>query len=220
MIKWGPGESARRRLLIVGEIAIHRDGVAFSLERTGDFVTVGRVAGADSVAAAEALRPDAILLDTSWPDALTTAGRLRGSGHPAPVIGFGIGCDEVAVRACAEAGLVGFVCRNATIEELSATVSYALLGEVRCSPRLAALLCDRAATLSRPAPPPVATPLSRREEQVAGLIAAGLSNKEIALALGIGPETVKNHVHNLLEKMQVARRGAVGARLLTADNIT
>lgn len=80
--------------------------------------------------------------------------------------------------------------------------------------RVAALLCQRVASLAGGgAGAEEASPLTRREGQIAELVADGLSNKEIAIELRIGPTTVKNHIHNILEKLGVPRRGAVGSRL-------
>ena len=128
------------------------------------------------------------------------------------IVGFGLGDEAADALACAEAGLVGFVGREGTIDDLAAALAAALAGEVRCSPRVAALLCGRVATLARGRAAP-AGGLTSREREVAELVSEGLSNKQIALRLGIGPATVKNHVHAVLEKLHVARRGAIGRGL-------
>jgi DNA-binding NarL/FixJ family response regulator len=94
-------------------------------------------------------------------------------------------------------------------------VERALAGEVGCSPRMAALLCARVSALAGNSAM-TETSLTRREHQIAELVADGLSNKEIASELRIGPATVKNHIHTILEKLCVPRRGAIGSRLPTA----
>ena len=80
-------------------------------------------------------------------------------------------------------------------------------GEMLCSPRLAATLLHRVATLAqeRHSPGPLDS-LTVRERQIVDLLGDGLSNKEIARGLQIEVTTVKNHVHHILEKLQVARR--------------
>jgi DNA-binding NarL/FixJ family response regulator len=101
--------------------------------------------------------------------------------------------------------------------------------ELPCSPRAAASLYRRVAALSRGDPDPVGVetghgnangsghvrvvPLSRRELQIAHLIDCGLTNKQIGRELGIEAATVKNHVHNLCEKLDVHRRGEAAARI-------
>ncbi len=199
-------------MLVVSDVLLYREGVAQGLARLGGFA---EVAGSDlrgAAAALEQVSPDAILLDAGAAATLDLVTRLRTPGSGVPIVGFGI-ADERAALACIEAGLIGIVGRDASLAELATTIDGALAGEVRCSPQLVARLCERVATLSRARSPANDAPLTRREGQVAELIAQGLSNKEIALALGIGPATVKNHVHNILEKLNVARRGAIGVRL-------
>jgi DNA-binding NarL/FixJ family response regulator len=83
----------------------------------------------------------------------------------------------------------------------------ALKGELRCSPRTAALLFSRLATLSAERPTEDAvTVLTPREREIAVLIACNLTNKEIARRLRLCPATVKNHVHNILQKLNIHRR--------------
>jgi two-component system, NarL family, nitrate/nitrite response regulator NarL len=89
-------------------------------------------------------------------------------------------------------------------------VRRARAGELGCSPQLAALMCRRLAVL---AGRPAGSALSPRERQVARLVADGLSNKEIAQKLAIGPATVKNHVHNILDKLALRRRSAIAGQL-------
>jgi DNA-binding NarL/FixJ family response regulator len=87
-----------------------------------------------------------------------------------------------------------------------------------CSPRVAALLFNRMATLSNGSVTDFAdAPLTRREREIATLIARNLPNKEIARQLRLGPTTVKNHVHNILQKLNIHRRGDV-ARLQLHQN--
>ena len=98
------------------------------------------------------------------------------------------------------------------MEELLRTLRTASQGEVHCSPRIARLLVRRVAALTGSGPQPGENlPLTRRQRDIAALIERGASNKEIAIRLGIEVATVKNHVHDLLRKLQVNRRGEVAA---------
>lgn len=208
---WSERASAPRpRVLVVSDLLLCREGVAGGLERSGVLAVAGTAAVADAESHVT-VPPEAVLLDVSSAGALALAVRLRRGAPAVPIVGFGLG--EGDALACAEAGLMGFVGREGTIEELVAATLAALSGEVRCSGQLAALLCDRVAALARSGSTPAAQPLTGREREVAELVSDGLSNKQIALRLGIGPATVKNHVHAVLEKLQVARRGAVGRGL-------
>ncbi len=202
------------RVLVVSDVLLYREGVASGLASAGMLLVVGAAGGHEALVAMTSDPADAVVIDASTPDILGVARLLRLTWPRVPVIGFGIGNDATGL-ACAEAGLTGFVGRDGTLAELAVAVERALAGEVGCSPHFAALLCQRVATLacgggnSADAP----SPLTRRERQIAELVADGLSNKEIAIELRIGPATVKNHIHNILEKLDVPRRGAIGSRL-------
>jgi DNA-binding NarL/FixJ family response regulator len=201
-------------VLVVSDLLLCREGVASGLRSKGMLAVLEAVSLANAESALAAARPDAVLLDMSSPLALALAARLRAAAPGVPVVGFGLGDQAADALACAEAGLVGFVGREGTVDELAGAVLAALAGEVRCSPQVAALLCDRVAALARARPAQPAA-LTGREREVADLVCDGLSNKEIALRLGIGPATVKNHVHSVLDKLNIARRGAIARRLQT-----
>ena len=199
------------RVLVVSDVLLYREGVARGLAQLGRLSIVDALAGVDAVTRVVSITVDAILLDASIPESLVVARQLRAARPELPVIGFGIGCAATSV-ACAEAGLIGFVGRDGTLAELEQAVEQAIAGEVGCAPQLVAMLCRRVAALAGTtvqAPPTAA--LTRREREIAALASEGLSNKEIAIELRIGPATVKNHIHNILEKLQIRRRGAIGA---------
>ncbi|NIJ18795.1 DNA-binding NarL/FixJ family response regulator [Sphingomonas naasensis] len=197
------------RVLVVSDVLLYREGVARGLAQLGRMAIVAALSGTEAIGRLESLAVDAILLDASIPEALIVARRLRALRPELPVVGFGIGSAATSV-ACAEAGLIGFVGRDGTLAELEQAIEQAMAGEVGCPPQLVAMLCRRVAALSGT---PVQAPpaLTRREREIAALASEGLSNKEIALELRIGPATVKNHIHNILEKLQIRRRGAIGA---------
>jgi DNA-binding NarL/FixJ family response regulator len=125
--------------------------------------------------------------------------------------------SEDEIVACAEAGAAGFLPRDGGLEELEATVAGAIRGETVCSPQVSAVLLRRLTTLaSGRAPTEDTAHLTPREREVLMLIERGMTNKQIATNLGIEVRTVKNHVHNLLEKLRVRRRGEAAARLRSA----
>ena len=119
-----------------------------------------------------------------------------------------------------QAEIAGYVARNGSKEDLIAAVENAVRGEVLCSPRVAASLFRCLAArlqTTRQRPPEVA--LTSREQDIIALVDRGLSNKEIARQLKIGLPTVKNHVHNILEKLPVGRRGVAAALLREAAHV-
>lgn len=192
------------RVLVVSDVFLYREGLSASLTRAGLDVL-----GAAPAAEAEAQAPgaDVIVLDASVDGALRLARSLGAHGRR-KVIGFGIGDADEEVLACAEAGLAGFVPRDAGAEGLHAAINLAMRNEVCCSPRAAGLIFARLGALASPtAASPAA--LTRRERDVARLMAEGLSNKEIAGELRLGVTTVKNYAHTVLGKYGVRRRSAV-----------
>jgi DNA-binding NarL/FixJ family response regulator len=137
---------------------------------------------------------------------------MRGVIPGLKVIALGIDELESEVIRWAEAGIDGLVSRQASLEDLMATVDSVAQGETLCSPRMTAALLRHVGVLARERGSSRATsPLTAREREIAGLIDEGLSNKEIAQRLCIELATVKNHVHNLLEKLGVRRRGEAAA---------
>jgi two-component system nitrate/nitrite response regulator NarL len=118
------------------------------------------------------------------------------------------------VLGCAEAGVAGYVPREASLEDLVETIGCASRGELRCSPQLGVTLLRQLALRAAGVDDAASrAPLTSREVEIVRLIEHGLSNKEIATRLGIQVATVKNHVHNLLEKLRIHRRAEAADRL-------
>ena len=199
------------RILIVGDIRLYRDGLAEILGRRFD--VVGTAAGADeTLARADALAPDVVLLDLAMASALDTIRALVAAGSPPRVVALAVPDAEREVIDCAEAGVAGFVTREGSIADVTATIESVARGEAIFSPKAAATLLRRVATLAAErAPGPDAGHLTSRELEIVSLIDEGLSNKEIATRLHIELPTVKNHVHNILEKLNVSRRAEAAA---------
>jgi DNA-binding NarL/FixJ family response regulator len=209
----GAATEARPRVLVISDVRLYRDGLVQSLSRhLGDAVLGGADASAASLAEAVALAPDAIILDIAN-GGLNTAKMLALQLPSAKIVAFAVRELDEDVLACAEVGIAGFVPSEGNEEDLIAALNHALRGELRCSPRLAGALFRRLGTLAMQRPPAAIYGLTRRERQILDHLEQGMSNKEIARALRIGHATVKNHVHSILEKLQVRRRGEAAARL-------
>jgi DNA-binding NarL/FixJ family response regulator len=136
-------------------------------------------------------------------------------------VAFGVAETDAEIVALAAAGIAGYVRDDAAAEDVVAVLKSTMRDELLCSPRAAATLCHHVAVLSRDGHggPPAKSPapaLSKRELQIGDLIDRGLSNKQIARQLGIQVTTVKNHVHNIFDKLKVHRRGEAAACLRTA----
>lgn len=196
--------------MIVSDVRLYREGLAQALAAQPELDVVAHMPG-DALRKLDGCHPNIVLADSAI--VRTTELAARAANNGASVVAFAVAeDDEDEVLACAGVGVAGFVARNATMDELLTTLRTASQGEVRCSPRIATLLVRRVAALTRSDVQPAACPrLTRRQRDIVALIDRGLSNKEIATRLGIEVATVKNHVHYLLKKLRVHRRGEAAA---------
>jgi DNA-binding NarL/FixJ family response regulator len=164
-----------------------------------------------AVAVVREQRPDVALIDMRMPDGCDLARALLLAMPELKLVGLGLAETEDNVLAYAGAGFAGYVPREAPLDELIEILRGIARGEVRYSRSITAALLHRlAGAASAPTGRMTLTP---RETEIVRLIDDGLSNREIAQRLAIEPATVKNHVHNLLEKLHVSRRGEAAARL-------
>jgi DNA-binding NarL/FixJ family response regulator len=122
-------------------------------------------------------------------------------------------CDETVLACIEVAGVMGYMTKNRSLDDLFLTIRSVISGEAMCPPRVANLLFSRVSELSRQVASVSSQSvngLTRREQAIVSAIEKGLSNKEIAVQLGIEVSTVKNHVHNILDKLkQHDRQSAV-----------
>jgi two-component system, NarL family, nitrate/nitrite response regulator NarL len=210
-----PVAGARPAVFVVSDVRLYREGLAFSLSRRAELEVVGAAAlGPDALTAIARCRPQAALLDFTTPHAIEWVRQLDHTVPGIKIVAFAVGEIDHELIACAEAGIAGFVTRDGSVDDIVRAVLNAQRGDIDCSPRIAGLLFRHVASLSeakRDSAPRSA--LTRREREIAALVNEGLSNKEIARLLRIGAATVKNHVHNILEKLHVSRRGEAAARL-------
>jgi DNA-binding NarL/FixJ family response regulator len=177
-----------------------------------------RVVGAGALDEAALTRiieadPHILLVDATALRRTDFIHRVRAAVPDALVVACGVSEEREEIIACAEQGAAGYVARDASAEDLVNVVRSVERGELPCSPRIAAMLFRRLATPAQTDRTELGPPLTARERDVIALIDRGLSNKEIAASLGIELATVKNHVHHILEKLDVRRRSAAAARL-------
>jgi two-component system, NarL family, nitrate/nitrite response regulator NarL len=203
------------RVAIIADIRLYREGLAQLLGREQDIEVQGTAADSDAgVAWVTALRPDIALLDMAMLDSAATVRRLAESAPEVKVVALAVPETEPHVLACAEAGIAGYVPRDGSLADLVHTLKSVARGEVVCSPRIAASLLRRVASLAADRRPrPGIRPLTGRELEIVELIDQGSTNKEIAELLSIEVSTVKNHVHNILDKLHLRRRTEVAAWL-------
>jgi two-component system nitrate/nitrite response regulator NarL len=202
------------RLVIVVEVGLYREALARWLERDKRFSVVAvAVSGEDALAALKELEADIALVDTGMPASASTVRALVASEPPVKVVALNLTEVDGDVIAFAEAGAAGYVPREGSMEDLAAVAESVSRDEALCSPGVAATLFRRVASLARERRlDPVEGRLTAREVDVLRLIEEGSSNKEIATTLSIELPTVKNHVHNILQKLRVNRRAEAAAR--------
>lgn len=203
------------RVFVVAEIRLYREGLEHVLGRTERIEVVGTAAGREAVGAAiEATRPDIVLLDMATPESFDVVPDIREIADPPKIVALAVPNAEGDLLACAEAGIAGYVTRDDSLDTMIDAIEAVARGELRCTPRLAAALFERVSALSSSTREPMPEDrLTPREREIVGLIDDGYSNKAIALRLHIELPTVKNHVHNILEKLQVRGRGEAAARI-------
>jgi len=203
------------RVLIAGEIRLYREGLSLHLARQAELEVVGSASTSeDTCRLAAELQPDVVLVDIAMSESLHVVQQLHVAAPTAHVIALTMPEIDDAIIACAEAGVSGFVMRNASLDDLVDSIVAAARGETNVSPRMALTLLRRVGVLAadRAAPTPLAE-LTAREREIVSLINDGHSNKAIAARLNVELATVKNHVHNILEKLRIHRRGEIAARL-------
>jgi len=197
--------------VVASDSRLYRDGLREMLSREVYVAVVDAVDGyAACKAAVRASSVDVVLLDMAMPDSRETSRKLVDQG--VKIVGLEVEDVDEEIIANVEAGMVAYVTRSASVSDLVSAVEGAVRGEATCSPRVTATLLERIAFLAAGQTQPASLRLTAREWEVLGLIEVGFSNKEIAQQLCIQVATVKNHVHNILEKLDVKGRGEAGSR--------
>ena len=198
-------------VLIVAETRLHRDGLAEILV-TRPISVCGTAGDVDeALEQAQTLSPDVIVVDVPIADTVATVQQLVAEVPSSRVLVL-VGEVEAEVIAGVEAGAAVCVTRDASIDELISAIEGVIRGEPPCEPWMTAALFKRLRSLAAgKLAAGLEEPLTPREREIVALIDEGLSNKQISQRLCIEPATVKNHVHNILEKLHVARRGEAAA---------
>jgi DNA-binding NarL/FixJ family response regulator len=202
------------RLLIVHDNYLHCQCLAAALANTGHFEAIQSAANStDALMRVRQDLPNVVLADWNLPcrGALDLSRQVTQNFPEVKVLLLGFTETAETVQECAEAGVAGYVLKEDTIEQLSLRIAQVMRGETVCSAgvtrhlfsHLAQLAGERWCDLEL-----ASSPLTRREMQILQLIADGMSNKQIAKELSLSLHTVKNHVHNLLEKLSARGRSA------------
>jgi DNA-binding NarL/FixJ family response regulator len=209
-------------LLIVAQTRLFREGLCDMLGRESTYTVLGTASDAQSaIETALAHRPDVVLFDLAVTESWNAVQAIVRQLPDVHVVVLGLPDSEPELVRCAETGAAGYVSRDASFIELREILECAVRGELRCTPRAARVFLRRVAALAAgTASGGQAPTLTVRELEVARMIDAGLQNKEIARRLSIEVATVKNHVHNILDKLHVHRRSEAARRLRLFVNLS
>lgn len=199
------------RVLIADDHPAFRDGLKLMLGTAEDIEVVGEATtGAEAVAEAATLAPDAILMDLQMPElnGIEATRKITAANPEIGVIVITMFEDDDSVFAAMRAGARGYLLKGAQREDILRAVRAIGSGEAIFGPSIAARLID----YFNSAPRTVFPELTDREREILDLIAAGKSNAAIAEHLFLSLKTVRNHVSNIFNKLQVADRAAAIAK--------
>jgi len=209
-------------ILLIDDMTVHSEQLARSLRDERWISVVAAVT--DLEEALECLTNqdfDVALLNMASAESMTILRTISGKMSSLPVIALGVPEVEEHVIACAEAGAAGYLPKKGAFTDLLRVMKSVARGETVLAPRIAATLLRRVATLAAQGQPdPRHSRLTPREREVLALLEQGSSNKDIARCLAIEVRTVKNHVHNILDKLQVRSRGEAAAQARIALGTT
>ena len=197
------------RVLIADDHPLYRDGLHTMLERAPETETAGEATSGDEVITmADALQPDVVLMDVQLPgvNGIEATRRIVQASPHVGVLMLTMFADDDSVFAAMRAGARGYLLKGAGRAEVLRAIQVVAAGEAIFSPMIAQRLTRYFATLAQETRPKAFPELTERERAILDLIAQGRSNAEIANRLILSPKTVRNHVSNILSKLQVADR--------------
>ncbi len=207
------------RVVLVNSIRILANVIAAVLENEPDIDVVGRATTLDE-ALALAPQCDILIASTRLPDngALRITQAVAQANLPTKVLILGLAESREEVLHYIEAGAAGYVLQDDSVDALLTKLRGTYAGTAVISPEIAGALLSRVAELSQGSgrtelKPGTSIELTAREREILALIGQGLSNQQIAERLTIEVGTVKNHVHRILQKLNVADRQTAAAYL-------
>jgi two-component system NarL family response regulator len=199
------------RVVIVDDQELFRRGLIMLVAAEDDIEVVGEASDGDEAAElAAATVPDVVLMDVRMPrrSGIEACQMIKQVAPSAKIIMLTVSDEEGDLYDAIKNGASGYLLKDASIDQVAEAVRLVADGQSLISPSMAAKLLEEFKTISSAgAKPDVIVPkLTDRELEVLNLVARGLNNREIARDLYISENTVKNHVRNILEKLQLHSR--------------
>jgi two-component system NarL family response regulator len=203
-------EQAKIRVLVVDDQELFRRGLTMLLSVEDDIEVVGEASdGSAAATLASDTAPDVVLMDVRMPKVtgIEACVSMKDAAPQARIIMLTASDEEADLYEAVKNGASGYLLKDSSIDEVAQAVRVVADGQSLISPSMAIKLLDEFKQMSRSDRTAVPTPrLTERELEVLRLVAQGLNNREIAKQLFISENTVKNHVRNILEKLQLHSR--------------
>ncbi|MFQ5852793.1 MAG: response regulator [Candidatus Binatia bacterium] len=198
------------RILLVDDHALFRDGMASLLAEQADFEVVGEAEnGGEAVEKARELEPDLILMDIYMPggDGLATTRLIKEEMPSVKIVMLTISEEDQKLFEAIKGGAQGYLLKKMKAQQFLEMLRGISRGEAPISHAMAAkILAEFARQASRDSEAAPRVQLTPRERDVLELLTKGATNKEIAAALGISENTVKNRLKNILERLHLENR--------------
>jgi len=209
------------RIVVVDDMALFRTSIAELIDKQDDLSIVGEAEnGLEAIEKAHELKPDVVVMDVEMPvmDGVEATRLMREQLPGVRVVMLTVSESDDHLFDAIRFGAQGYLLKDLRPDELYELIRAVMRDEPPLSPAIAGRLLGqirKGPTAPRGAEEPEETPaLTKRELEVLRLVADGLSNKEIATTLFITEGTVKNHVHNALEKLQLENRTQAAAYIV------
>jgi len=206
------------RVILADDQALFREGLRTLLSTRPELEVLGEAAnGQEAVALVERLHPDVVLMDLQMPvmDGIRATAHIRQRWPSIPVLVLTTFDDDANLFGALRAGAAGYLLKDVSSETLLAAITAAARGEAFLQSTVTGRVVAAFARLMESGGPraeALVLPLSPREREILALVVTGASNKEIADQLCLAEGTVKNHVTNILTKLDVRDRTQAALR--------
>lgn len=200
-------------IVVAGDICIFREGLSLALGRYEDVNMLGTASSSEETVNLCGLEyPDILLLDSSMDRALSTVKRVANLDCDIKVVALAISLCQKQISIFADAGVRQFVAREDSLLDLRRCIDAAIEDGFWCSSKLSKTLLSKLSQIGVEKPSGASADLlTNRQCKILELVDCGKTNKEIARTLNIETATVKNHIHQILKKLNARNRSEAAA---------